>query len=176
MDQKMYLITGLMASGKSTVSELLASSLEKCVHLRGDVFRKMIVSGREDMSDPPSEEAVRQLHLRYRLTADAAKMYFDSGFSVVIQDNYYGGELNRMLEYLQGYPVETWFSARMWKPSGKENCTGEKQAIPALMWKPCTICLWRQRRRPASGWTAQTRRRSRRLRPSWAGNKTAVSL
>lgn len=106
MDQKMYLITGLMASGKSTVSELLAASLEKCVHLRGDVFRKMIVSGREDMSDPPSEEAVRQLHLRYRLTADAAKMYFDSGFSVVIQDNYYGSELSRMLEYLQGYPVE----------------------------------------------------------------------
>lgn len=39
MNQKMYLITGLMASGKSTVSELLAESLEKCVHLRGDVFR-----------------------------------------------------------------------------------------------------------------------------------------
>lgn len=53
MNQKMYLITGLMASGKSTVSELLAESLEKCVHFRGDVFRKMIVSGREDMSDSP---------------------------------------------------------------------------------------------------------------------------
>ena len=53
MNQKMYLITGLMASGKSTVSELLAESLEKCVHLRGDVFQKMIVSGREDMSDSP---------------------------------------------------------------------------------------------------------------------------
>ena len=64
MNQKMYLITGLMASGKSTVSELLAESLEKCVHLRGDVFRKMMVSGREDMSDSPSEEAIHQLHLR----------------------------------------------------------------------------------------------------------------
>ena len=106
MNPKMYLITGLMASGKSTVSELLAKSLEKCVHLRGDVFRKMIVSGREDMSELPSEEALRQLHLRYKLTADAAKSYFDHGFSVVIQDNYYGDELNRMLSYLQTYPVE----------------------------------------------------------------------
>ena len=45
MKQKIYLITGLMASGKSTVSDLLAKSIEKCVHLRGDVFRKMIISG-----------------------------------------------------------------------------------------------------------------------------------
>ena len=47
----------------------------------------MIVSGREDMSDSPSEEAIRQLHLRYKLTADVAKSYFEDGFSVVIQDS-----------------------------------------------------------------------------------------
>ncbi len=58
------------------------------------------------MSELPSEEALRQLQLRYKLTADAAKSYFDNGFSVVIQDNYYGDELNRMLSYLQAYPVE----------------------------------------------------------------------
>lgn len=102
MKQKIYLITGLMASGKSTVSDLLAKSIEKCVHLRGDVFRKMIISGRENMSATPSAEAVRQLYLRYKLTADAARSYFDNGFSVVIQDNYYGDELNRMINYLHG--------------------------------------------------------------------------
>ena len=95
-----------MASGKSTVSDLLAKSIEKCVHLRGDVFRKMIISGRENMSATPSAEAVRQLYLRYKLTADAARSYFDNGFSVVIQDNYYGDELNRMINYLHKYPVE----------------------------------------------------------------------
>ena len=58
------------------------------------------------MSDSPSEEAIHQLHLRYKLTADAAKSYFKDGFSVVIQDNYYGDELNRMLSYLQDDPVE----------------------------------------------------------------------
>ncbi len=64
------------------------------MHLRGDVFRKMIVSGRVDISTQPSDEAVRQLHLRYRLAADAAKAYYDNGFSVVLQDNYYGEEIS----------------------------------------------------------------------------------
>ncbi len=105
MERAIYLITGVMASGKSTVAEKLALKMEKGVHLRGDVFRKMIVSGREEMSDQPSDEAVRQLHLRYCLAADAAKTYFDNGFAVVLQDNYYGVELPRMLELLKGYPV-----------------------------------------------------------------------
>lgn len=105
MDRAIYLITGVMASGKSTVAEQLALRMEKGVHLRGDVFRKMIVSGREEMSAAPSEEAVRQLHLRYRLAADAAKTYYDNGFTVVLQDNYYGEDLLRMLDMLKGYPV-----------------------------------------------------------------------
>jgi len=65
----------------------------------------MIVSGREEMSAQPSDEAVRQLHLRYRLAADAAKTYYDNGFTVVLQDNYYGEELPRMLDMLKSYPV-----------------------------------------------------------------------
>ena len=90
--KKIYLITGVMASGKSTIAQLLASQIDRCVHLRGDAFRRMIVSGREEMSAEPSGEAVRQLHMRYELTAAAAKLYFEHDFSVVIQDNYYGKE------------------------------------------------------------------------------------
>ncbi|BFH62487.1 AAA family ATPase [Paenibacillus azoreducens] len=106
MEKAIYLITGVMASGKSTVAELLASKLGKGVHLHGDVFRRMIVSGREDMSAEPSEEAIRQLYLRYHLTAQAAKTYYDNEFSVVLQDNYYGEELSYMLEQLKGYTVQ----------------------------------------------------------------------
>ncbi len=105
LERAIYIITGVMASGKSTVAELLASKMEKGVHLRGDIFRRMIVSGRTEMSAQPSEEAVRQLHLRYRLAADAAKTYYDNGFSVALQDNYYGEELPRMSDLLKGYPV-----------------------------------------------------------------------
>ncbi|MGQ3480175.1 AAA family ATPase [Paenibacillus sp. TY11] len=106
MEKAIYLITGVMASGKSTVAELLASKLGEGVHLRGDVFRRMIVSGREEMSAEPSEEAVRQLYLRYRLAANAAKTYYDNGFYVVLQDNYYGAELSYMMEQLKDYPVQ----------------------------------------------------------------------
>lgn len=100
LEKAIYLITGIMASGKSTVAELLASKIDNCVHLRGDIFRTMIVSGRAEMSAQPSDEAVRQLHLRYRLAAEAARTYYDNGFSVVMQDNYYGEELARMLDML----------------------------------------------------------------------------
>lgn len=100
-----YLITGLMASGKSTVAELLAKRLEKAVHLHGDVFRKMIVSGREEMCETPSEQALSQLRLRYRLSAEAAKVYHEAGFSVILQDNYYGQELPEMVLLLQPAPV-----------------------------------------------------------------------
>lgn len=105
MERAIYLITGVMASGKSTVAQLLAEKMDMAVHLRGDVFRRMIISGRAEMSAQPTDEAVRQLHLRYRLAADAAKTYYDNGFSVVLQDNYYGAELPGMLNLLGGYPV-----------------------------------------------------------------------
>lgn len=105
MVRAIYVITGVMASGKSTVAQLLASKMEKGVHLRGDVFRRMIVSGRADMSAQSSEAAIQQLQLRYRLAADAAKTYYDNGFSVVLQDNYYGEEVTRILDMLKDYPV-----------------------------------------------------------------------
>lgn len=67
-------------------------------HLRGDVFSRTIVSGRADMSIQPSDVAIRQLHLRYRLAVDVAKAYYNNGFSVVLQGNYYGEEISRMLD------------------------------------------------------------------------------
>ncbi|SCL15341.1 Zeta toxin [Micromonospora rhizosphaerae] len=58
------LITGIMAAGKSTVAELLAWRLPRSVHLRGDLFRRMVVSGREDMTAHPSEERVAEILAR----------------------------------------------------------------------------------------------------------------
>ena len=80
------------------------------------------------MSVQPSEEAIRQLHLRYRLAAETAKTYYDSGFSVVLQDNYYGEELPRMVYDLA---MDT-LKARMvtWEDWEAVSRASEK-AIPA---------------------------------------------
>ncbi len=105
MEKAIYVITGVMASGKSTVAEALAKSLEKCVHLRGDVFRKMIVTGREEMCEYPSKEALHQLDMRYSITAKVAIEYYNNGFSVVVQDNFLGEKLLYFIELLKQYPA-----------------------------------------------------------------------
>ena len=81
-----YLISGPMAAGKSTVARLLASRFARGVHLDGDVFRRSIVSGREEMTPDPAAEALEQLRLRYRLAAAAADGYVEAGFSVALED------------------------------------------------------------------------------------------
>jgi hypothetical protein len=81
-----YLITGPMAAGKSTVARLLAARFERSVHLEGDVFRRFVVSGRVEMTPDPSPEALEQLRLRYRLAAAAADGYFEAGFAVALED------------------------------------------------------------------------------------------
>lgn len=83
---RVIVVTGVMAAGKSTVAELLAARLPRSVHLRGDVFRRMVVNGRVEMSADASEEALRQLELRYDLTALVADRYAAAGFDVVVQD------------------------------------------------------------------------------------------
>jgi hypothetical protein len=81
-----YLITGPMAAGKSTVARLLASHFKRGVYLEGDAFRRSIVSGREEMTPDPSSEALEQLRLRYKLAAAAADGYFEAGFWVALED------------------------------------------------------------------------------------------
>ncbi|HEY1390865.1 MAG TPA: ATP-binding protein [Ktedonobacterales bacterium] len=99
-------ITGIMASGKSTVAQALAERLSASVHLRGDIFRKMIVNGRAEMTPPLSDEATFQLRLRYRLAAQAAHSYCQAGFTVVYQDIIIGPMLDEVLSWLANvHPV-----------------------------------------------------------------------
>jgi chloramphenicol 3-O-phosphotransferase len=83
---QILIITGAMAAGKSTVAQGLAERLERSVHLRGDVFRRMIVSGRVDPT-PGAIEAWRgQLRLRHELAWMVADRYARDGFTVIYQD------------------------------------------------------------------------------------------
>ncbi|KKI91233.1 phosphotransferase [Bacillus sp. SA1-12] len=100
-----YIITGIMASGKSTIGQMVAEQFEKGVHLHGDLFRKMIVKGKIDMTPDYSKAALEQLRLRYHMTAQVADQYFKAGFSVVVQDNYLGKEVHSFLQAFESRPL-----------------------------------------------------------------------
>jgi predicted kinase len=95
-----------MAAGKSTVAQALAERLPKSVHLRGDLFRRMIVNGRAEPDLVLSAEAQRQLDLRYDLAVEVAKRYADAGFTVVYQDIVIGDALQQVVDALQPYPLD----------------------------------------------------------------------
>ncbi|MEY9886477.1 chloramphenicol 3-O-phosphotransferase [Catenulispora sp. MAP12-49] len=101
-----FLVTGIQAAGKSTVAQALAERLEKSVHVRGDLFRRMVVNGRVEMgpADPPAE-ALRQLRLRYALAAQVADGYADAGFTVVLQDVVLGAHLADMVAAIRTRPL-----------------------------------------------------------------------
>lgn len=94
-------ITGIMASGKSTVAQALAERLPRSVHLRGDSFRRMIVNGQASMEPPLSAEAEAQLRLRYRLAAMSAGQYHAAGFTVIYQDIILGPILAEVADMLR---------------------------------------------------------------------------
>ena len=89
-------VTGIMAAGKSTVAQLLAERFPRSVHLRGDLFRRMIVRGQEPIGSPLSEDATAQLRLRYRLAVAAADGYAEAGFTVVLQDGVAAQAMNHL--------------------------------------------------------------------------------
>src|SRR5438552_9574997 len=83
---RVLIVTGAMAAGKSTLAQAIAERLPRAVHLRGDVFRKMIVSGRIDPGGAPETEWMPQLRLRYDIALKAADAYAEAGFTVIYQD------------------------------------------------------------------------------------------
>jgi len=71
------LLTGPQGAGKTTVGELVAGRWPRGVHVDGDAFRRFVVSGRAEMTADPSDEALRQLRLRYALAAHVAAARYD---------------------------------------------------------------------------------------------------
>lgn len=99
------LITGVMAAGKSTVAQALAERLRRAAHVRGDVFRRMIVSGREEHVPGADGESEAQLRLRYRLSAATADTYADAGFTAVVQDVVLGDDLTSYVGLVRTRPL-----------------------------------------------------------------------
>src|SRR5664280_2992936 len=102
---RVFVVTGVMAAGKSTVAQLLAQQFEAGVHLRGDEFRRMVVSGRHDMTPHGDPEAERPLALRHEIAATVTNRYVEAGFSVVVQDLFVGATLVPFLRQITGRPL-----------------------------------------------------------------------
>ncbi len=100
-----YLITGISAAGKSSIAQELAERFDRGVHVKGDVYRRMVVTGGAQMRPGASPEAERQLDLRYGLGASTANTYFDAGFTVVVQDIVMGPNLATYVERIKARPL-----------------------------------------------------------------------
>lgn len=100
-----FLITGISAAGKSTVADTLARRFNRGVHLRGDAFRRMVVTGWVDIEPDGSSDAHSHLDLRYRIAAAAADTYFEAGFTVALQDIVLGNHLARYVSYVRSRPL-----------------------------------------------------------------------
>lgn len=102
---RLFLITGIMAAGKSSVAQALAERFPASVHVRGDTFRKFVVNGYAAMTPDASPQALEHLRLRYRLAASAADAYVEAGFVTVLQDVILGAELPGFLAMLRTRPL-----------------------------------------------------------------------
>ncbi|WP_059012115.1 AAA family ATPase [Streptomyces specialis] len=105
LSSSVVLITGVMAAGKSTVAQLLAERLPRAVHIRGDVFRRMMISGRAELTPEPTPEALAQLRLRHRLSAATADEYAAAGWTAVVQDVVLGHALADFVTLVRTRPL-----------------------------------------------------------------------
>ena len=99
----LFVISGVMAAGKSTVARLLAGRLPKAVCVPGDAIRAMVVSGRVEMSPDAGADALGQLVLRYKGALAVAAVYLAAGFDVVVEDVIIGPVLR---DFLALVPVD----------------------------------------------------------------------
>ena len=84
MTEPIFVITGQLSAGKSTVARALLDRFAFGYHIDVDGIREMVTSG---LSSPLewTEETSRQFALAIRASAALARVYADAGFAVAIE-------------------------------------------------------------------------------------------
>ncbi|MFJ4788996.1 phosphotransferase, partial [Streptomyces sp. NPDC088794] len=82
-----------------------AERLPRAAHVRGDVFRRMIVTGREEYEPGTRGGGEAQLRLQYRLSAATADAYAEAGFTAVVQDVILGERLETYVGLVRARPL-----------------------------------------------------------------------
>ena len=96
MTAPLYIITGAMAAGKSTIAKALVQRFDKSAHVGGDAFLRMIAKGGAIMGPVLDDEAMAQLHLRQDIAMDAVRRFVGAGFTTVYQDILIGADFVRI--------------------------------------------------------------------------------
>jgi len=100
------IVTGMPASGKSTVTRLVAGRLPRAARIDADVVHEMIVSGRVRFDSGSAEEAARQGELRAFNVCALANNFTDAGFTAIIDEVVPDREdFDWYVEKLRGRPV-----------------------------------------------------------------------
>lgn len=101
---RVLVVTGIMAAGKSTIAQGLAERLDRSAHVRGDLYRRMIVGGRAPIAPEGGTAMADELALRYRLSAQVADTYAEAGYTAVVQDIVLGDDLPAYVDNLRSRP------------------------------------------------------------------------
>lgn len=104
MTRAIYIVSGIPGAGKTSVSHLLASRLERGVHIESDVLQEFIAAGWPDEKKEPDEWR-RQLRLRTRNASLLADSFFEAGFTPVIDDVVIGTRLDDFRHDLRNRPI-----------------------------------------------------------------------
>ncbi|HEY9090465.1 AAA family ATPase [Parasphingorhabdus sp.] len=100
MAAALYIITGAMAAGKSTIAKELVQRFEKSAHVGGDAFLRMIARGAAAMGPVLDSEARLQLQLRQDIAMDTVRRFIGASFTTVYQDILIGTDFVRVTSAL----------------------------------------------------------------------------
>jgi chloramphenicol 3-O-phosphotransferase len=81
-----FVISGVVGTGKSSVSAALMGRFERGIHIPVDDIRSWVVAGYADPNKPWNDETDLQFRLARGGAAHMARSYSDAGFAVALDD------------------------------------------------------------------------------------------